>query len=274
MNSELLISEIIPNGNYFTSLTISNNNQAHCHEFVEIFYVVSGSADHILNGQKTTITNGDVYIIKPSDYHCFKSTDAVTNFIHRDICVSVEEYKAVCAFLELPTFEEMLNSTTTLHTKLSIDIITFLESTFNSFTIDINAASYNRLCRSITSSILLFMSNNNSHFNRIAVPSWIQDILDLLRSPYLYSKPVSEITKDIPYSKQHICNTFKKYMGQSITEYFLGQRLNYAKYLLLSTSDSIASIATTTGFNNTSFFYRSFKKQFDVTPSELRKTIK
>ena len=47
MNSELLISEIIPNGNYFTSLTISNNNQAHCHEFVEIFYVVSGSADHI-----------------------------------------------------------------------------------------------------------------------------------------------------------------------------------------------------------------------------------
>jgi transcriptional regulator GlxA family with amidase domain len=85
---------------------------------------------------------------------------------------------------------------------------------------------------------------------------------------------VSEITKDIPYSKQHICNTFKKYMGQSITEYFLGQRLNYAKYLLLSTSDSIASIANTTGFNNTSFFYRSFKKQFDVTPSELRKTIK
>ena len=44
MNSELLISEIIPNGNFFTSLTISNNNQLHRHEFVEIFYVVSGSA--------------------------------------------------------------------------------------------------------------------------------------------------------------------------------------------------------------------------------------
>jgi two-component system response regulator YesN len=83
---------------------------------------------------------------------------------------------------------------------------------------------------------------------------------------------VSEITKDIPYTKQHICNTFKKYIGQSITEYFLHQRLNYAKYLLLSTTDSIASIANITGFNNTSFFYRSFKKQFDVTPSELRKT--
>ena len=274
MKTELLISEIIPNGNYFTSLTISNNNQLHRHEFVEIFYVVSGSALHILNGQKTPLNNGDVYIIKPSDYHCFKSSDSTVNFIHRDICLSIEEYKAICSFLELPTFDEMLNSTTTLHTKLDIDMITFLENTFNSFKLDINAASYNRLCRSVTSSILLFMSNNNSQFNRATVPSWIQDILDLLRSPYLYNMSVSEITKDIPYTKQHICNTFKKHMGQSITEYFLQQRLNYAKYLLLSTTDSISSIAAITGFNNTSFFYRSFKKQFDVTPTELRKTIK
>ena len=272
MNSELLISEIIPNGNYFTSLTISNNNQLHRHEFVEIFYVVSGSAFHILNGQTTTVNSGDIYIIKPSDYHCFKSSDSTADFIHRDICLSVEEYKAVCAFLELPTFDEMLNSTSTLHAKLDIEMITFLENIFNSFTLDINAASYNRVCRSVTSSILLFVSTNNSQFNRTVVPSWIQDILDLLRSPYLYHMSVSEITKDIPYTKQHICNTFKKYIGQSITEYFLHQRLNYAKYLLLSTTDSIASIANITGFNNTSFFYRSFKKQFDVTPSELRKT--
>ena len=274
MNSELLISEIIPNGNFFTSLTISNNNQLHCHEFIEIFYVVSGSAVHILNGQKTIINSGDVYIIKPSDYHCFKSSDSTVNFIHRDICISVDEYTQICEFLDLPSFEEMLNSTTTLHTKLDVDTITFLERTFNEFTLDINNKSYNRLCRSITSSILLFMSNNNAQFNRTALPSWIQDILDLLRSPYLYNMSVSEITKDIPYTKQHICNTFKKYMGQSITEYFLSQRLNYAKYLLLSTTDSISNIANITGFNNTSFFYRSFKKQFDVTPSELRKNIK
>lgn len=274
MYSELLISEIIPNGNFFTSLTISNNNQLHCHEFVEIFYVISGSAIHILNGQKTTVNSGDVYIIKPSDYHCFKSSDSTMNFIHRDICISVDEYKGICAFLDLPSFEEILHSETTLHTKLDADTITFLERTFNEFPLDINNKSYNRLCRSITSSILLFISNNNSQFTRTTLPSWIQDILDLLRSPYLYNMSVSEITKDIPYTKQHICNTFKKYMGQSITEYFLYQRLNYAKYLLLSTTDSIANIANITGFNNTSFFYRSFKKQFDITPSELRKTAK
>ena len=274
MLSELLISEIIPNGNFFTALTTANNNQVHCHEFVEIFYVVSGSADHILNGQKTPVSSGDVYIIKPTDYHCFKSSDSTTNFIHRDICISVDEYKEICTFLDLPSFEEMLHSTTTLHSKLDVETITFLERTFNEFTLDINNKSYNRLCRTIASSILLFISNTNSQFNRTALPSWIQDILDLLRSPYLYNQSVSEITKDIPYTKQHICNTFKKYMGQSITEYFLYQRLNYAKYLLLSTADSIANIANITGFNNTSFFYRSFKKQFGVTPSELRKPVK
>ena len=274
MRSELLISDIIPNNNFFTALTMANNNQMHRHEFVEIFYVVSGTAEHILNGQKTVITSGDIYIITPSDYHCFKSYDSTVNFIHRDICISVDEYKEICAFLDLPSFEETLTSNLTLHSKLDVDTIAFFEKTFNAFALDINNKSYNRLCRGITSSILLFMSNNNAHFNRATVPSWIQDILDLLRSPYLYGMSVNDITKDIPYTKQHICNTFKKHMGQSITEYFLQQRLNYAKYLLLSTTDSIASIANITGFNNTSFFYRSFKKQFSITPSELRKSIK
>ena len=274
MISKFLISEIIPNGNYFTSLTISNNNQLHRHEFVEIFYVVSGSAFHILNDKKIIVSNGDAYILTPSDYHCFKSSDSTTNFIHRDICLSIEEYNAVCSFLDLPTLDETLNSSTPLHAKLDTDMIIFLENTFKAFPLDINTASYNRLCRSITSSILLFMFSNTMHLKRATIPSWIQDILDLLRSPYMYSMSVSEITKEIPYTKQHICNTFKKYIGQSITDYFLQQRLNYAKYLLLSTTDSITNIATITGFNNTSFFYRRFKKQFDVTPSELRKAIK
>ena len=53
--TKLLISDIIANGEYYTALSTADNNQYHCHEFIEIFYVVAGNAVHELNGKKQTV---------------------------------------------------------------------------------------------------------------------------------------------------------------------------------------------------------------------------
>ena len=35
---------------FFTKISNENNNMSHTHEFIEIFYVISGSALHSING--------------------------------------------------------------------------------------------------------------------------------------------------------------------------------------------------------------------------------
>ena len=62
--TKLLISDIIANGEYYTALSTADNNQYHCHEFIEIFYVVAGNAVHELNGKKQTVGVGDLFILK------------------------------------------------------------------------------------------------------------------------------------------------------------------------------------------------------------------
>lgn len=272
-STKLLISDIIANGEYYTALSTADNNQYHCHEFIEIFYVVAGNAVHELNGKKETVGVGDVFILKPADFHRFIPSDNATTFLHRDIGIELDEFKKIYEFIYLSADKDFLELNIGSRYKLSTDTVVFLENHFKSFSLDINSNSLKRICRTVVAMLLTEISNNTMQANNESIPDWIRQIVDYAKSPYFYRYPVNRLTENVPFSKQHICNMFKKYIGTSITEYFLQQRLNYAKYLILQTSDSISNIAYTTGFNNESFFYRSFKKHFGITPLELRKKI-
>ncbi|MBR0189994.1 MAG: helix-turn-helix transcriptional regulator [Clostridia bacterium] len=273
MLSKLLINEILSNGEYYTALSAADNNQYHCHEFIEIVYVVAGNAIHELNEKKQTVTVGDAFILKPTDFHRFIPSENSSSFLHRDICVKTDEFKKICDFIYLSADNDFLNANIHHQCKLSTDTVVFFENYFKSFSLDINSNCLNRICKTVISMLLIEISNNNPQTSSAPIPDWIRQIVDYAKSPYFYQYPISRLTENIPFSKQHICNMFKKHIGMSITEYFLQQRLNYAKHLILQTSDSISNIAYTTGFNNESFFYRSFKKRFGITPLELRKKV-
>ena len=67
--------------NFFSKLSAVNDNNDHSHEFIEIFYVVSGSAYHTLNGIKSKIVPGDIYIIRLTDSHHFSKIDFTATFL-------------------------------------------------------------------------------------------------------------------------------------------------------------------------------------------------
>ena len=46
-----------------TFLTSSLDTNKHAHSFIEIFYVVNGSIEHVINGQRETLAVGDLFLI-------------------------------------------------------------------------------------------------------------------------------------------------------------------------------------------------------------------
>jgi AraC-like DNA-binding protein len=61
--------------------------------------------------------------------------------------------------------------------------------------------------------------------------------------------------------------------GTTFSEFVLEQRLLLARRLLLHESSrhrKISDIAYTAGFNDLSYFHRSFRKRFGITPSDMR----
>ncbi|THD65662.1 AraC family transcriptional regulator [Robertkochia marina] len=70
------------------------------------------------------------------------------------------------------------------------------------------------------------------------------------------------------------CRYFKKVSGKTFTSFVNEYRLVHASKLLSENSMSITEIAFESGFNNFSYFNKSFKKFTGKTPSEYRNTLK
>lgn len=81
------------------------------------------------------------------------------------------------------------------------------------------------------------------------------------------------IAEAIHVSESYLSHMFQKNLGISLVEYITSQRMELAKSMLSNTSMPIQLIAIKTGYNNVSYFIKTFKKAFDLTPAEYRKQL-
>lgn len=85
---------------------------------------------------------------------------------------------------------------------------------------------------------------------------------------------LKEISEYIHMSTSHMCTYYKQETGSTINQYLTQIRLDKARYYLASTSYSVADIAAMTGYRESSYFGRIFKKNYNLTPAEYRSQCK
>ncbi|WP_077611820.1 AraC family transcriptional regulator [Clostridium sp. Marseille-P2415] len=98
-----------------------------------------------------------------------------------------------------------------------------------------------------------------------------RQILKYMEQHYSESLSIKEMSVACGMSQSHFMKFFKQTMGMPFTAYLNDYRLTMASRLLLSSDDSILTIAGDTGFNNLSYFNRIFKEKFGMTPREFRR---
>ena len=76
---------------------------------------------------------------------------------------------------------------------------------------------------------------------------------------------------EVQLSQSHFMKYFKNTMGTSFINYLNEYRLTMASRLLISSESAILDIAGEVGFDNLSYFNRSFKNRFLMTPRDYRK---
>lgn len=96
-------------------------------------------------------------------------------------------------------------------------------------------------------------------------------ILKYVENHYMDKITIEEIANEVGLSQSHFMKYFKNTMGTSFIDYLNEYRLTMASRLLLSSDSSILAIASEVGYENLSYFNRTFKKRFQMTPREYRK---
>ena len=80
---------------------------------------------------------------------------------------------------------------------------------------------------------------------------------------------VEELSNEVGLSRVHVYRKIKHLTGLSVSEFIRNTKLNKAAILLRESGKSIAEIAYETGFSSPSYFSKSFKDYYKISPSEF-----
>lgn len=242
----------------------------HYHDYYEIFMMVTGKAEHTVNGKSYILTDGQLLFIRDFDAHCYKSING-EYFEFINICFSKELLDSLFLYLGDGFPKELLFSapfppTVTLSLAKRDDF--FFQFTHLS-------AQTEPSCATTTAKIFLH-DVFTKYFNNFTVsqheaPLWLETVCERMKKPKYFTQGVDKMFELSGKSREHLARSMKKYYHTSPSEYVTDLRLEYSVTLLTSSTLSATDICFECGFGNLSWFYKLFIKKYGITPVDYRK---
>ncbi|MNI40325.1 HTH-type transcriptional activator Btr [compost metagenome] len=84
---------------------------------------------------------------------------------------------------------------------------------------------------------------------------------------------IRETAAYFAYSPNHFGVLFKDQVGMSFNDFVVQERMERAKKLLQSPSLKVYEIAEEVGYKSLTYFSRTFREMFGMTPGEYRKQV-
>ncbi len=117
----------------------------------------------------------------------------------------------------------------------------------------------------------LIVTNANSIFNDTRIGTVIKYIKDNLTNKDI---TINVLAEKAHMSPSHFHKQFKNTLGISPIDYINSEKIKFAKKMIKEDKDfRVSEIAFKSGFNNTSYFNRQFKKHEMITPTQFIKSI-
>ncbi len=286
----ILLQEQLPHGNAmfpFMIHEVSSDTRTeeriacHWHEEIEILVVTKGSAVLILNNDRYELKEGYVAFILPNHLHLVTALlgdtfDFYAVVFHPDLLSS-----SIQDAIQQQYFDSVLQENILFPTVLSAqeskefgiadalsDIYALFTKKEPCFELLIKARLYVVWSLYYQHGASSASVSERTSDYRIAL---VKSIID-----YIHTHYESQITLDIlaayfHLSREHLCRLFKKMTRMSPIEYLNFYRISTSTRLLRETDHEISDIALEIGFNNISYFNRTFKRYMHVTPGEYRK---
>ncbi len=285
------ITEVIDEKNYYKmdrqhNIRIEKHNRyaplfVHAHEYYELFYVLSGSCRHYINGGETTLHKGTLCFISPHVRHqlgVFDDNSIILNILIQrttfdDIFFNTIRSKNILSQF----FMSSLTDTSHIsHLLFQLDDAELEDLLLNMILEESVEDKYtNQILNSIMNFFFVKLMRKYEKTAQVyyigAKPTQAQS--DLLAYIYDNYKTVTleELADHFHYTPEHCSRLLHQITGQTFVSFLRSIRLRRAEGLLLSTSASIEEISALVGYENPGTLISLFKKTYGVSPGQYRK---
>ena len=248
----------------------------HWHDEFEIIYVRSGFLAVSISGESYIGKTGDAFVVSPGNLHLMGSQTGTVDYYtflfplkyisfrtddmldeklleplnsgHLMICPRVKDTaKELCEQLieiyEAKKDESESKITTQVRTKIIL-LQFILEMWKKGFVIE----------------------NDTSGRNIVE-----KEMVSYIQQNFTGKISLKEFGEQFHLSEKYISRYFKEHFHITLSQYVTYLRLEHAKQLLQDTDIPVTDVAMQSGYQNVSYFIRSFQKAYAVSPLKYRK---
>lgn len=247
--------------------------KTHTHSFFEFMIVTKGTLKQWVNDDEHFLSENDLCVLRPEARHTVLPHNK-HSFIFYNFEVSIPYVNALCQALGFSSIDEIFKKPvsytrcTNEETMELMKIITTPSIVTNLIRSEVKETSLKII---ITKLLLRFLVNGLSHNKEAPL---ISTILAMLESPDNFHLSIKEICEQTFYTQEHITRLFKKAHLDSPNRIHLQNKLHYAANLLLNSDLKIIDIAERCGIETVSYFTKTFKREYGISPSNYKKTYK
>lgn len=249
---------------------------SHRHDYYEFYFFLEGNVEYEIAQKSHALLYGDYLLIPPGISHRPLIKDSLVPYRRFVLWISRPCYERLCGIC--PDFSysfDHVQETKQYHFRS--DFIEFQE--IQGLLMELieeyrGDHAFRRLSLSLKLCSFLLHMNRLIYDRLHQVAPTYSNVLYLNICDYINNHLEENLSLDFLASffyasKYHISHIFKEHMGISLHQYVLKKRLQACKNGILS-GIPFNEIFHQYGFSNYSSFYRAFKKEFGLSPTEFR----
>lgn len=237
----------------------------HTHNHLELFYIVGGKGQFLIQDQLYPVNSNNLVIINP-------------NVTHTEVSLNAQPLEYIVLGIEgieLATRESSNGQFSILDHFESVEISGCLRNILREM--EQKNPGYEDICQAFMEILIIRLMRNTA----LAVPAEPQVIsgnrqcaavkryIDL---HFKESLTLEQLAEDAHMNKYYLSHAFKREYGTSPINYMITKRIEESKYLLAETDLSMSQIAQLLGFSSLSYFSQVFRRTQATTPMEYRQS--
>ena len=253
----------------------------HCHEEIEVVYVDCGNCRYTVSGRDVDLKFGDILVMMPWVLHSFRTVEKEHYFIASTYLISLNMINnSSVDICSSKYFSPMLNGSCsdccliTTENGHYEELRKIVEDMFDTYSdarrfFELQLKSLiNNLIFKLLDYGLLEIYDRPSEDSDVKT---VRKVVDYISENYRENITLAKLANLVSMSETGLSRLFRSVTGMSCIDYVIEFRLSRAMSMLRFSDRPVIEIAYDVGFNNISYFNRTFKKHFNQTPSQCRR---
>ena len=258
--------------------------EMHTHtDFSELVFVLNGTATHVVEDEEFFIKKGDVFVISantPHGYFNLNNFGICNIMFNSNYIMNIDnDIQHSAGFHALFVIEPLMTKSRSFQSRLKLRLPDFeafqelIDKIINEYTNKHDG--WKSAVRGYFTVMLVMLSRLYDFSESVDSMSafTIAKAVAYMEANFTQNISIEALASIANLSARHFMRIFNEIYSTTPWRYMLSLRMQYACHLLRTTDMTVSEIAHQSGYDDSNYFSRQFKKTYSVSPKEFKKAI-